>query len=344
MFRRVTNTIMQRRNYHTESCDYTVMPLGLRLLEYSGLWGDPRRKRSFALMLIGTVLLLIVPKIVLGTGSDSFDSIARSTAEFIFCYNNYLMMAIFAVQRKPFEQLIGTVQQLFDKYRLRQNTAAGEYVVYVNRQIMRYSRLYIAVQGVYFLIFNLLPAFVTYHAYFSSNGSTTVQFLLPVESRFFFMDIRHSIMDYTIFSILACPAFLFTAYLTVVKGLVFIGIIVYNTLQYQLVSKSIQELKLLDPGTAQFRSYLTEIVDLHGIATKCTKLLDSVLNLMLLVQFTNTVLMCCLFLFYISKNINTGAVNVLLLFLALTVENLCFSYFGNRISTEVCIRTNFIPS
>ncbi|XP_049293942.1 uncharacterized protein LOC125769314 [Anopheles funestus] len=115
MFRRLTNTIMQRQNYRAGSCDYTVMPLGLQLLEYSGLWGDPKRKRSFALMLIGTILLLIVPKVVLGTGSDSFDSIARSTAEFIFCYNNYLMMAIFAIQRKPFEQLIGTVQQLFDK-------------------------------------------------------------------------------------------------------------------------------------------------------------------------------------------------------------------------------------
>uniref|UniRef100_A0A182YD40 Uncharacterized protein n=1 Tax=Anopheles stephensi TaxID=30069 RepID=A0A182YD40_ANOST len=336
MFRRLTQTLLlQPSSYRPDTSDFTVMPLGLRLLEYSGLWGDPRRKLSFALMLIGTILLLIVPKIVLGTGSDSFDSIARSTAEFIFCYNNYLMMAIFAVQPKPFEQLIGTVQQLFDKHRTHQQhgTASG-YVVFVNRQIMRFSRLYITVQGVYFLIFNLLPAFVTYHAYFTSNGTTTVEFLLPVESRFFFMDIRHSIVDYTIFSIVACPAFLFTAYLTVVKGLVFIGIIVYNTLQYQLVSKAIRELDADELDTAQFRHRLTEIIDLHGMATRCTKLLDSVLNLMLLVQFTNTVLMCCLFLFYISKNVNSGAVNVLLLFLALTVENLCFSYFGNRLSTE----------
>uniref|UniRef100_A0A182SEL4 Uncharacterized protein n=1 Tax=Anopheles maculatus TaxID=74869 RepID=A0A182SEL4_9DIPT len=335
MLRRLTQTIMQPPpNYRSAPSDFTVMPLGLRLLEYSGLWGDPRRKRSFALMLIGTILLLIIPKIVLGTGSDSFDSIARSTAEFIFCYNNYLMMAIFAIQRKPFEQLIGTVQQLFDKHRMHQSTAASEYLVFVNRQIMRFSRLYITVQGVYFLIFNLLPAFVTYHAYFTANGTTAVEFLLPVESRFFFMDIRHSIVDYTIFSVVACPAFLFTAYLTVVKGLVFIGIIVYNTLQYQLVSKGIRELDTVESDTAQFRHRLTEIIDLHGVATKCTKLLDSVLNLMLLVQFTNTVLMCCLFLFYISKNFNSGAVNVLLLFLALTVENLCFSYFGNRLSTE----------
>uniref|UniRef100_A0A8W7PZ53 Odorant receptor n=1 Tax=Anopheles coluzzii TaxID=1518534 RepID=A0A8W7PZ53_ANOCL len=336
MFRRLTHpTSPKQQNHRDRACDFTVMPHGLWLLEHSGLWGDPRRKRSFALMLLGTVLLLIVPKIVLGTGSDSFDSIARSTAEFIFCYNNYLMMAIFAIRRQPFEQLIGTVQLLFDKQRKFQTTDSSRYVVYVNRQIMRYSRLYIIVQGVYFLIFNLLPAIVTYSAYFASSGDgEPVEFLLPVESRFFFLDIRHSIVHYTVFSLLACPAFLFTAYLTVVKGLVFIGIIVYNTLQYQLVSRGVRELKSHDPTTTQFRHRLTEIIDQHGAATRCTKLLDSVLNLMLLVQFTNTVLMCCLFLFYISKNFNSGAVNVLLLFLALTVENLCFSYFGNRLSTE----------
>uniref|UniRef100_A0A182PZ19 Uncharacterized protein n=1 Tax=Anopheles epiroticus TaxID=199890 RepID=A0A182PZ19_9DIPT len=339
MFRRLTRTIIKQNSRQhgqrrSDPSDFTVMPLGLRLLEHSGLWGDPIRKRSFAVMLITTILILIVPKIVLGTGSDSFDSIARSTAEFIFCYNNYLMMAIFAIQRKPFEQLIGTVQQLFDKHRTFQSTVSSRYMVHVNRQIMRYSRAYIGVQGVYFLIFNLLPALVTYRAYLSANGTEPVEFLLPVESRFFFLDIRHSIGHYTVFSLLACPAFLFTAYLTVVKGLVFIGIIVYNTLQYQLVSRGVQELKGLEPGTTPFRNRLTEIIDQHGAATQCTKLLDSVLNLMLLVQFTNTVLMCCLFMFYVSKNINTGAVNVLLLFLALTVENLCFSYFGNRLSTE----------
>uniref|UniRef100_A0A182QD63 Odorant receptor n=1 Tax=Anopheles farauti TaxID=69004 RepID=A0A182QD63_9DIPT len=324
-----------RSNEDSADDDFTVMPLGLRLLRYSGLWGDPQRKRSFVFMLLGTILLLIVPKVVLGTGSDSFDSFARSTAEFIFCYNNYLMMAIFAVQRKPFEQLIVAVQQLFDKHRARP-TPTSALVVTVNRQIMRYSRLYVIVQGVYFLIFNLLPPVVTYHAYFTtSSNATNVTFLLPVESRFYFMDIRHSIVDYTIFTIVACPAFLFTAYLTVLKGLVFIGIIMYNTLQYQLVSSHVQDLTThyrTDP--ALYRRQLTEIVNQHSVATNCTKLLDSVLSLILLVQFTNTVLMCCLFLFYISKNINSGAINVLLLFLALTVENFCFSYFGTKLTEE----------
>uniref|UniRef100_A0A182NZA1 Uncharacterized protein n=1 Tax=Anopheles dirus TaxID=7168 RepID=A0A182NZA1_9DIPT len=336
MFARVPHTIRQDyRSNNNSTDDFTVLPLGLRLLKYSGLWGDPRRKRSFVLMLFGTILFLIVPKIVLGTGSDSFDSFARSTAEIIFCNNNYLMMIIFAGRRKPFEQLIVAVQQLFDKHRSC-HTPTSEFVVTVNRQIMRYSRLYIAIQGVYFLIFNLLPPIVTYRAYFTATNGTNVTFLLPIESRFFFMDIRHSIVDYTIFTLLACPAFLFTAYLTVLKGLVFIGVIAYNTLQYQIVSRRVQELRGLHHQTnpVRYNRRLAEIIDLHSVATECTKLLDSVLNLILLVQFTNTVLMCCLFLFYISKNFNSGAINVLLLFLALTVENFCFSYFGTRLSAE----------
>lgn len=129
MFRRFTHPTSPKQQHHRDrACDFTVMPHGLWLLEHSGLWGDPRRKRSFALMLLGTVLLLIVPKIVLGTGSDSFDSIARSTAEFIFCYNNYLMMAIFAIRRQPFEQLIGTVQLLFDKRKCDRLTGCSQHV------------------------------------------------------------------------------------------------------------------------------------------------------------------------------------------------------------------------
>uniref|UniRef100_A0A182IVQ7 Uncharacterized protein n=1 Tax=Anopheles atroparvus TaxID=41427 RepID=A0A182IVQ7_ANOAO len=338
--------ITEERHDDNGDDDFTVLPLGLRLLEFSGLWGDPRRKRSFILMLVSTILFLIVPKIVLGTGNDSFDSLARSTAEFIFCYNNYLMMAIFASRRELFEKLVRTFQAMFNQYRTYRNAASAQMVT-VNRKIARYSRLYVWVQGVYFLIFNCLPLLVTYRAYFSHNATgnetneTTVTFLLPVESRFFFLDIRHRIVDYTIFSILACPAFLFTAYLTVVKGLIFIGIIAYNTLQYQLVSTGLRELRADDapeqvPGRRShtFRRRLIAIIDLHGTATECTKLLDRVLHLILLVQFTNTVLMCCLFLFYISKNMNSGAVNVLILFLALTVENFSFAFFGTRLTAE----------
>lgn len=193
------------------------------------------------------------------------------------------------------------------------------------------------------LLFNLVPPACNYPYYLLQRGSNrTVEFMLPLAQDFYGLDIHRNVAHYSVFCASIIPACCFTTLILWTKGILFI-LIRYNTLLYQLVNRRLEEFrsspKKVPMSTEQKKQKLAQIVELHYAAIECNKLLDSIMSLILLIQFVSCVLMLCLMMYYISRNPNMNVVNVVVLFLSIMIEMMCFSYLGNQLTEEVQLHT-----
>ncbi|XP_035793910.1 uncharacterized protein LOC118467477 isoform X1 [Anopheles albimanus] len=232
-------------------------------------------------------------------------------------------------------------------------------IVKVNGGIYRFSVAYARLNLVYMLLFNLVPPAVNYpyylhHLLTTTNGTTgnrTVEFMLPLEQDFYGLDIRHNILHYSAFWLISWMACTFTVVILWAKGALFI-LIRYNTLLYQLVNCMLRELgaTAVDGAAESSRlllawkqRQLVQTIELHRTAIECTKLLDSILRLVLLIQSVGCLLMWCLMLYYISRNANLNVVNLMVLTLSIVFEMWCFSYLGHQLTEAVACTCALLP-
>ncbi|XP_049293939.1 uncharacterized protein LOC125769311 [Anopheles funestus] len=160
--------------------------------------------------------------------------------------------------------------------------------------------------------------------------------MLPLMQDLYGLDVWHNIAHYTISWLSITPCCAFFTLLHWYKGSLFM-LIRYNTLLYQLVNQLLQQFECETAGAKlrQKHFQLQRIVELHYRAIECTKLLDNILSLILLIQFIGCLLLLCLILFYITRNHNLNVINVGVLFFSIFIDMMCFSYLGNQLTEEV---------
>ncbi|XP_065075858.1 odorant receptor 67a-like [Ochlerotatus camptorhynchus] len=73
---------------------------------------------------------------------------------------------------------------------------------------------------------------------------------------------------------------------------------------------------------------------MHDDVLRCVELLNETRNFPLLVQIVNCVLMWCMMAVYLTMNFNGDAVNILVLFIVLTIETYGVCVLGSELSQK----------
>lgn len=354
----------------TPADNFRVMPYNLRLFAMLGLWGDRRKLYRLYVLLLLAYVAIIFPKPVRITDRHPFESIVRSVSELIFAALCYLTIIILAIKSEPFRAVIHKLEQALElctcacarcccwtpipattqKKQLKlqsfpssvrdKQDQCSQLIIEVNANIHRFSLGYAKLNLLYVLLFNIIPPIYNYPRYFLQwrlpEDNRTVEFMLPLMQDLYGLDVHHNIVHYTISWVAITPFCVFFALILWFKGALFM-LIRYNTLLYQLVNRLLQQYDRESAGglLAQKHRRLQQIVQLHYSAIECTKLLDSILSLILLIQCIGCLLMLCLMLFYITRNHSLNVINIAVLLMSIFIEMLCFSYLGNQLTEEV---------
>ncbi|XP_058122042.1 odorant receptor 49b-like [Anopheles ziemanni] len=321
----------------TKADSFRVMPYNLRVLATLGVCGDQRKLYRLLVLLVLTFVAIIIPKPVQISDRHPFESIVRSVAEFNFAMLCYLTIIIVASKSEPFRQVVHKMEQTLAPFR-DSDDRCSRLIIEVNDKIHRFSVAYARLHVCYMLLFNLVPPACNYPYYLLQRGSNrTVEFMLPLAQDFYGLDIHGNVAHYSVFCASIIPACCFTTLILWTKGILLI-LIRYNTLLYQLVNRRLEEYQsstqIAPMSDEQKKRKLAEIVELHYAAIECNGLLDSIMSLILLIQFVGCLLMLCLMMYYISRNPNMNVVNVVVLFLSIMIEMMCFSYLGNQLTEE----------
>ncbi|XP_055593537.1 odorant receptor 22c-like [Uranotaenia lowii] len=194
----------------------------------------------------------------------------------------------------------------------------------------------------------MTATFVNYFSAMQTNGS--VEFVLPLENQFYWLDIRNNIRHYVIYMSMLTPAVCASACLSTVKGTVLFTIIRYGATLFELVSLKIQALGASfkdgsedDINKSNERHQeLQQIIKLHQRALEYANLLESTMQHILLSQFVNCMLISCLMMFYISSTYGPNVVNMVILFAVLMVEVFAYCFSGNELSEKAASVANVI--
>lgn len=291
--------------------DLDVFPVGLQTMELIGLWGEQWKLIRFAAIAFWMAFMIIIPKSCLEYGGEGFDSFARGTAELIYFTDFVLSMVFFAFRRKSYVRMITILQDSFRQCaREDQPDSCLRAITNFNRRIFRYSRVYACFIGGCLIFYFPLPMTATFINYFSAGNETDlIEFVLPLENKFYGLDIKRNLVHYIIYMVLLVPAVSGSACLSTVKGTVLFTIIRYGATLFELVSLKIAALgnsaKFDGPNEKQTaeqrRVQLEEIIELHKTALEFANLLESTMQHILLSQFVNCMLISCLMMFYISS-------------------------------------------
>lgn len=92
-----------------------VMPFSLRIMKVVGLWEDHKNFYRFLLAFFWGTLVVLLPKIVLGIGSNRFDAIAKGISEAIYNANLIVAAAIFATKRAYFKRMVDSLTEIIEQ-------------------------------------------------------------------------------------------------------------------------------------------------------------------------------------------------------------------------------------
>lgn len=158
--------------------DQEVLQFGLRLLSRIGLWGDRKRRIRYFGVLLWMLTILIVPKAVLGSGKEGFDSFARNIAELIFFTEVCLSTGIFAARREPFEKLVALLKRIINRHATKQ--CLDEIRVF-NRRMNLFSRMYEAYIRFLVVLYLGIPLVVMVGKWLFMRNDERSDFMLVVE-------------------------------------------------------------------------------------------------------------------------------------------------------------------
>ncbi|XP_058448597.1 odorant receptor 49b-like [Malaya genurostris] len=309
-----------------------VLGLGLQLLRYIGLWGDPNRSVRYRLVLIVCYVLAvwIGPKTVLGPGKEGFDSCVRNVTEVLFLVENCVALVSFAAKSRSFGQLIDVLERILKRDWPKD---LQDEIESFNRRMEKSSRFYAFYMLFILIVFAVGPLLYTMGTLIFSNETTDERgnFLLTNEMQFYWLDIRRNIRHYIIFTAFCCPVSCSSALIITLKGTIFQAIIYYGSKLFDLLSKRIHAMAAIADEEKRRRE-LREIVQLHQMTLAYLHYLESTLNIILLNQMLSCLFVWCLMLFYVSSNFGPEAVNVIVMFVVLVIEMAAYCVNGTILS------------
>uniref|UniRef100_A0A182J3U7 Uncharacterized protein n=1 Tax=Anopheles atroparvus TaxID=41427 RepID=A0A182J3U7_ANOAO len=312
---------------------FAVLPLLRKLQTIPGLWGGRQYRFKFHLAFASFCILIVIPK--LAFGYPDLETAVRGTAELIFEWNVLFGMLMFALKLDDYENLVSRYMD-FSKIVFSKGLPSelGDYLIRINRRIDKFSKIYCYSHLFLATVFWVAPMLGTYPGYLARhNKSVPVEHVLHFEEELYWMKIRVSPVDYSIFSAIMLPTIVMLAYLGGLKLLTVFSNIKYCSATLHLVAMRLQLIDRLDEKRAEIE--LVDIILMHQDALKCCELLETIFRWVFLAQFVQCVLIwCSLMLCVVVSGISAAVANVAVLFVLLTVETFGFCFFGTDLTTE----------
>ncbi|XP_052864352.1 odorant receptor 49b-like [Anopheles cruzii] len=311
-----------------------VMPLILQLLRLIGVWGDGPVRYRFGFIFSIYFFGLMVPKLLFGY--PSLEAAVRGCAELILETNVYWGTLLFVMRHDHFVALIEELQAFVKiVFRDYQPMSIGSYLIVHNYRIHKYNLVYCVGMITAVTAYCMLPIWDSVTAYLYSGNGSTVEFHLLMEEGFYGLDHRTSFLDYWIYTAFMVPINWANAYTGAVKCLAIFDSIKYcETIQHVVVMK-LEHLRGLPSLGSERVEAMAEILELHQRALRCAELLELVLQPVMLTQFVLCILIwCTMMLYFVVSGINSNLLNMMILFLYVTIETFGYCYLGTKLSEK----------
>ncbi|XP_062551608.1 odorant receptor 22c-like [Armigeres subalbatus] len=316
-----------------------VLEVGLKLLTFIGLQGpDERRIWRYFFGVSLLLVFIILPKAILGSGKEGFDSMAKSIAEMFFLCDVCIAVGIFATRRRPFEQMVLVLRQIFERYESRE---CLDEIRRFNVRMHNFAKGYTVYIVFLVAMFIVMPIVSTLYLVAFVPSSKRGDYVLVVEVQFFYLDIRRNFFHYLIHYALCAPPSLCSAYQSCIKGTIFLTSLQYGAELFELLHMRIRSLDSMEAGE-QRRDELRKIIELHKLTLKYAQLLEKTITFILINQMLNCMAIWCLMMVYLSSNYGPNAINVVVMFVVLMGEMVVYCFNGTRLSENALEVSNVI--
>lgn len=259
-----------------------AVPFILRVLRLSGLLGCPRGLLRFGLSFLGPWLVIGLPKLICGFGSDLGLNV-RGYAEVLFMCNIDVRMLVFFWHRRKLAEFVEIVQRAFDKVSILSSDSSMYKMILKSNQMMdKSAKSYVLYTLGTSGVFLVLPALQSCGIYFMNHGNDTVvpKFvtataheyflernfcLLPIIMFFFCResgwDVDENIVYYFIHVMLITPMHLLLGLrFATIDTMIFCGVR-STILLFRLVSAKLEKLHEFSGST--LREQFLDVVNLH---------------------------------------------------------------------------------
>ncbi|KXJ75893.1 hypothetical protein RP20_CCG010815 [Aedes albopictus] len=306
------------------------LQVGLKLLKWIGLHSTTNRKRIWRYYFVVGWLLgnIVLPRALLGSGNEGFDSLVRSLAEMVFFSDVCIAVGIFATRLRYFERMVQILGGIFERYETKE---CVEEIRRFNRRMDSFAKVYIAYIVMLVILFNIPPIIWNLYMAIFVSAEHRSSYVLLVEVQYFYLDIRRNIVHYLVYYVLCSTATMCSAYQSCIKGTIFLTALQYGAKLFELLHLRIDRLGKVKAGERR-RDELRRIIELHKMTLKYTELLEETITFIMINQILNCMAIWCMFTVYLSTNYGPNALNVVVLFVVFIVEMVVYCVSGTRLS------------
>uniref|UniRef100_A0A182TCJ1 Odorant receptor n=1 Tax=Anopheles maculatus TaxID=74869 RepID=A0A182TCJ1_9DIPT len=172
------------------------------------------------------------------------------------------------------------------------------------------------------------------YIYFCHTPGETVTFPQMIEHRLYALDAHHNLLHWFLHQFFTVPAIGIMLVIYTGKAGIFFGSIRFCSTIFSILVLKINRLDALNTSE-QYTTELKEIIMLHQLAIRCSKLLQKILMDILLAQFTGCVLIWCFFLYSVMiSGINAEGVTVGAMLFSFSTETFIFCLLGNELTRQ----------
>uniref|UniRef100_A0A182QFH4 Uncharacterized protein n=1 Tax=Anopheles farauti TaxID=69004 RepID=A0A182QFH4_9DIPT len=318
--------------------DTALMPLVLRLLQVIGVWDEPRDRYKYAVVFVCYLFGIVIPKVFFGY--PSLEASIRGYAELIVETNVFGGMLMFYLRYDQLKLLVYELRSFFGAVFRNCNpseTSIGIGFIQVNQRIHKCTVFYCLYMCCICMVYCIAPLWSNYSSYrkaLDRDNASSFEFSLYLEQGFYWLDNRTSLLGYSVCAVFMIPLIYLCAYTGTVKVVAVFNTIKYCQTAFGIVVAKLAHLKTL-PEKRQRTDAMLEVFDLHQRALYCAKLLELVLQPLLLLQFILCILSwCTMMLYFVMSSLSVKFVNMFLLFLFVTIETFGYCYLGTKLSDE----------
>uniref|UniRef100_A0A182RG81 Odorant receptor n=1 Tax=Anopheles funestus TaxID=62324 RepID=A0A182RG81_ANOFN len=316
-----------------------VMPIVKYLLSLSGFRQDAEHLgRKILPNVFVYIVVLLIPKVFFPYPSRA--SMIQGLAELIFFTNVDVGFFCLVLQHDHYRQLLNTIDTFINiaYHSTNQKESLPELLLMrLNRNIQKLSVIFCYYIVVTAIIYWTLPCMLTYRSIFKArtigNASVTlIQYYPNLEETFYWIDNRHTVFGYIVFSIVALVIFSFASYNNATKVLTIVTTIKYCSTLLLLVSITIKDLNRT--AAEDIDRELKKAVQMHQLAIRCFTLLNQTLSIVMALQLALCTLTWCLTLLYVfTIGFDMIAMNGLLIMFNMTLEMFGYCFLCTELAT-----------
>ncbi|EDS39720.1 conserved hypothetical protein [Culex quinquefasciatus] len=311
-----------------------AVPFILRVLRFSGLLGCPRGLLRFGLSFLGPWLVIGLPKLICGFGSDLGLNV-RGYAEVLFMCNIDVRMLVFFWHRRKLAEFVEIVQRAFDKVSILSSDSSMYKMILKSNQMMdKSAKSYVLYTLGTSGVFLVLPALQSCGIYFMNHGNDTVvpKFVTATAHEESGWDVDENIVYYFIHVMLITPMHLLLGLrFATIDTMIFCGVR-STILLFRLVSAKLEKLHKFSGST--LREQFLDVVNLHVDALRCVQILEGIFSFVVMVQLVSTVIIWIAMVLCVSNNPNANAINLFVLLILITAQSYILCRLGTELTAE----------